>query len=344
MSQAIDNNDIQHSTPIPGDIHVTGIVRSTPAILSILLKDRTLCQAAGNDDDGEGSTNITYASDGHPYDRHSHILPAHFADKDSCTIMPRVSKHKSLQLSRSKCHAEVFTPAWICNAQNNLVDEQWFGRRGVFNTPYTDSDGTHRWETSREPVTFNGKKTWRHYLRSRRMEFTCGEAPYLASRYDTTTGERICIGQRIGVLDRKFRVINENIPSTPTWRNKRQWLRKAYQALQSVYGFDWQGDNVFLSRETLFHSFCDYYLERWHRLPHMSAMLKAAEIISWNIWQMDGITFNRPFTSTPAVIKEWRGIEPLKGKTLKFSDLLKKRRNPDRNRQHPITKETGQDN
>lgn len=59
---------------------------------------------------------------------------------------------------------------------------------------------------------------------------------------------------------------------------------------------------------------------------------------------MDGITFNRPFTSTPAVIKEWRGIEPLKGKTLKFSDLLKKRRNPDRNRQHPITKETGQDN
>jgi hypothetical protein len=29
--------------------------------------------------------------------------------------------------------AEVFTPSWICNAQNNLIDNTWFGRDNVFN-------------------------------------------------------------------------------------------------------------------------------------------------------------------------------------------------------------------
>jgi transcriptional regulator with XRE-family HTH domain len=48
-------------------------------------------------------------------------------------IMPRVHKDKILQLSRSKEMAEVFTPSWICNAQNNLVDNSWFGKDGVFN-------------------------------------------------------------------------------------------------------------------------------------------------------------------------------------------------------------------
>ena len=29
--------------------------------------------------------------------------------------------------------AEVFTPSWICNAQNNLIDNAWFERKDVFN-------------------------------------------------------------------------------------------------------------------------------------------------------------------------------------------------------------------
>ena len=48
-------------------------------------------------------------------------------------IMPRVLKDKVLQVQRSKDKAEVFTPSWVCNAQNNLIDEAWFGRKEVFN-------------------------------------------------------------------------------------------------------------------------------------------------------------------------------------------------------------------
>ena len=47
--------------------------------------------------------------------------------------MPRVHKDKILQLSRSKVMAEVFTPSWICNAQNNLIDSSWFGKANVLN-------------------------------------------------------------------------------------------------------------------------------------------------------------------------------------------------------------------
>ena len=161
------------------------------------------------------------------------------------------------------------------------------------------------------------------YVRARRMEITCGEGPYLVSRYDTTTGRLIPIGERIGMLDRKFRIINENTPSEPTKANKRQWIRKAYQALQSVYGFDSQGDNVFLTRESVFLSFCEYYTERWHRQPHRDAVLKAAEIISWNIWQMDGLNFNVPNSDRDAVIMEWHNAEPLDGKRIAYKDIVK---------------------
>ena len=45
---------------------------------------------------------------------------------------------------------------------------------------------------------------------AQRLEISCGEAPYLVSRYDTVMGETIPISQRIGLLDRKLRVVSEN--------------------------------------------------------------------------------------------------------------------------------------
>ena len=88
-------------------------------------------------------------------------------------------------------------------------------------------------------------------------------------------------------------------------------------------GFDSQGDNVFLTRESVFLSFCEYYTERWHRQPHRDAVLKAAEIISWNIWQMDGLNFNVPNSDRDAVIMEWHNAEPLDGKRIAYKDIVK---------------------
>ena len=287
-------------------------MRNDLQLLELLLKDQSLSSPESNSyiswaTDDYSVTDADKTGDNSPFSFNAQITPelvSHHQD----LIQPRIKKHPSMQTSRSKNRAEVFTPAWICNAQNNLVDEQWFGKRDVFNTEHIDENGEHAWMS---------------YVRARRMEITCGEGPYLVSRYDTTTGRLIPIGERIGMLDRKFRIINENTPSEPTKANKRQWIRKAYQALQSVYGFDSQGDNVFLTRESVFLSFCEYYTERWHRQPHRDAVLKAAEIISWNIWQMDGLNFNVPNSDRDAVIMEWHNAEPLDGKRIAYKDIVK---------------------
>ena len=47
-------------------------------------------------------------------------------------IQPRVTKAKLSQSNRTREKAEVFTPSWICNEQNNLIDERWFERENVF--------------------------------------------------------------------------------------------------------------------------------------------------------------------------------------------------------------------
>ena len=73
------------------------------------------------------------------------------------------------------------------------------------------------------------------------MEVTCGEAPFLASRYDAATGEMIPVARRIGILDRKLRVVSENAATEDEWR------KYATHAVQSTYGYEYQGDNLLLA-------------------------------------------------------------------------------------------------
>lgn len=306
-------------------------IRNIPRILAILLKDQTLSQPdrlafitwASDDYAIHSDTSNIISNTSQHFLYHSPIYPEDISGEKTTIIKPRAFKHEHLQIARSKERAEVFTPAWLCNAQNNLIDSYWFNRTDVFNTMSDNADGSHSWTPTTQPVTFPEGKTWRTYVRSRRLEMACGEAPYIVSRYDATTGQAIPIDMRIGIIDRKFRIINENIPSIPSTRTHRQWLRYAYIALQSVYGFDFQGDNVFLTRESLLLSFCEYYQSKWGHRPHLAAIAKAAEIISWNIWQMDGINYTVPSNGQDAIIMEWHGTEPLKGKTISFKELIR---------------------
>lgn len=297
--------------------HYTNLARTTPRVLAILLKDQTLSSE-------ECTRNIFWASDGPTHNYFDIISIEHFRSNGAISVTSRVCKEKSLQISRSKKRGEVFTPAWICNAQNNLVDEQWFGRTPCFNIEVANDDGTHSWNTINDKIVFPPGLDWTQYVKSKRMEIACGEAPYLTSRYDVTTGVQIGINDRVGILDRKFRIINENIPCLPTASNKRKWLRRAYQALQATYGFDWQGDNVFLARESVFCTFCDNFYERWQKVPNISIMEKVAEIISWNIWQMDGTTYTIPHTDVPCLVMNWKSTGPLEGEAIVFKQLIKK--------------------
>ena len=232
-------------------------------VLDILLQDHTT------------GKNIFWATHdyealGKEYDYHSQILPKLITGENEMVVRPRVLKSKEEQTDRAKDMAEVFTPSWVCNAQNNLVDEAWFADKS---------------------------KTWEDYVRATCLEITCGEAPYLASRYDTTTGEPIPIYQRIGLLDRKLRVICEHVEDSNEWL---EWARVAYQ---NIYGYEWQGDNLLLARKALLYTFIENYQAMFKMAPTMDSIKEIAEIISWNLWQMDGLKGVVPETCHEVVSK-----------------------------------------
>ena len=224
-----------------------------------------------------------YASRGLGYKANDNISLYSIIKRNGSIIKPRVEKSKKEQSERVKAKAEVFTPSWICNKQNNLVVNAWFGREGVFNTEVDNPDGTHSWIVNTEPVVFPEGKSWRDYINENRLEITCGEAPYLVSRYDSVTGEPIPVERRIGLLDRKLRVVGENTSTSS------EWLKAAQSAFMSIYGFEWQGDNLVLAREALLYTFIDYYRAKFGKDPQLKSLLYIAYIISWNIWQMDGL-------------------------------------------------------
>lgn len=221
-----------------------------------------------------------YESLGSMYDYHSEILPELITGDRGMVIRPRVLKSKANQTDRAKDMAEVFTPSWVCNAQNNLVDEAWFGRKDVFNVEDTEK---HTWHTFSNKIEFPEGKTWKDYVRATRWEITCGEAPYLVSRYDATTGAFIPLNERIGLLDRKLRIVSENTDSSG------EWLDMAQEAYMHTYGFEWQGDNLLLAREALLWTFIENYQARFGKMPILKSLKYIAYIISWNIFQMDGL-------------------------------------------------------
>ena len=271
------------------DIKENDLLKIDRSLLEILLKDKTT------------GKNIIWATDnyskyGELYTSEKEIRIELITSRHGGIIKPRVEKSKEERLQRVRQKAEVFTPSWVCNLQNNLVDEVWFDRKGVFNIEKERS-----WEATKEKIQFSDEKgkTWQDYVNSNRMEITCGEAPYLASRYDTVTGEYIEVPNRIGLLDRKLRVVAENTDS------REDWLKWATVAVQSSYGFEWQGDNILIARENLLFDVAEHYEAKFHEKLETQDLVGFAKVIAWNIWQMDGLKFVIPNSCcTKEIIEE----------------------------------------
>ena len=243
-------------------------------VLSLLLKDKTT------------GKNIIFATDtysGYGYAEHDYMTETAVLGFSSCDIQPRVFKTQSEQNERTRKKAEVFTPAWVCNMMAGNFDSDWFGCEEVFNSQIDQG-----WKAKTEKIKFPENKNWKMYVDSRRLEITCGEAPYIVSRYDATTGEIIPVDERIGILDRKLRVVSENTVTEDEWM---KWVVRAYQ---SVYGYEFQGDNLLIARINLLLSFSEYLEYNWHRKATKSELKKISNIIVWNIWQMDGLSDTVP--------------------------------------------------
>ena len=267
------------------DIIEDDILKISEPVLANLLQDRTTRK------------NIIWATAdylhlGNDYEAKCEITVSQITGFCTHVIQPRITKAKEHQINRTRNKAEVFTPSWICNNQNNLIDEAWFGRKNIFNI-----STVHSWETIKSKIIFpkDSKKSWKNYVDAKRLEISCGEAPYLVSRYDTVSGNEIPIAERIGLLDRKLRVVNENTDNENEWY---KWVKRAYQ---SIYGYEYQGDSLLLARENLLYTFVDNMIYKFNRVPIENELKEIVKIISWNIWQMDGITMAVPFSEKPCV-------------------------------------------
>ena len=260
------------------------------AVLDTLLKDKST------------GKNIIWATD--PPEELQTVMYEPVTDRSQITtqqlglthyevVLPRMMKQTDTQQQRTRKKGEVFSPAWVCNKMNNALDADWFRGLGAGESAGQFTvELPQGWQTVETPVQFPacGGRTpaWVQYVQSRRLEVTCGEAPFLASRYDAATGEMIPVARRIGILDRKLRVVSENAATEDEWR------KYATHAVQSTYGYEYQGDNLLLARVNLLLTYAEHLQARWQHEPTKEELQPIAKIIAWNIWQMDGLHLSVP--------------------------------------------------
>ena len=239
-----------------------------PDILNILLIDRTTSTA-------NGTHNIIWANknylkyDSKRYAMTAEIKPELITGLMEGIIRPRALKTKEIQKRRTKSKAEVFTPTWIVKKQNDEVDNDF----------------------ANDDLETYVKRTW--------LEITCGEAPYMTTRYDMDTGKTIPIAKRVGFIDRKLARINKEVD------DKLEWQRLVEESYKSSYGFEWNGDSLLLARENLLYTYRDNFLIKWHTEPTLILLRLIAKIISYNVFQMDGLKYTIPLTE-----RKEREIDP----------------------------------
>ena len=242
-------------------------------ILEILLKDKTT------------NKNILWATDsyekkGKRFSPLSPITHDLVTGKYRNLIQPRAVKSRKTQIIRTRDKAEVFTPLSIVKQMNEACDT--------------------------EEVT---EDNWQNYIALLKLEITCGEAPFIVSRYDPVSDKQdiLPLNERVGFLDKKLSVVSKYC------QTQEDWIEWAIIAFQSSYGYEWQGDSLLIARENLLYSFIDYYKDKFGESPKIELQKEIAEIIAWNIFQMDGLKYVIPMScKTEKIII--RGEETLFGK------------------------------
>ena len=226
------------------------------SLLDILLQDKTT-----------GNTILwatdSYEQKGKKFASFAPITSDLVTGKNGKLIQPRSVKSKQEQLLRTRDKAEVFTPLSIVKQMNDTCD------------------------TKR--IT---KNNWQAYVGLLKLEITCGEAPFIVSRYDPVSDKQklLPLSKRVGFLDKKLRTVSKYC------NTKEDWIKWATIAFQSSYGYEWQGDSLLIARENLLYSFIDYYQAQFKETPIMELQKEIAEIIAWNIFQMDGLKYVIPMS------------------------------------------------
>ena len=222
-----------------------------------------------------------YSERGRQYDKASRITRESLIPEG--ILRTRAQKESAQQDARTRQHAEVFTPLWVVRKMNDYADKEWFGYPDVF-----FKDG----KPVPDKIRFwDNRKIWKDYVDSRRLEITCGEAPFLVTRYDVETGEILPVRERAGILDRKLRVVGENTDT------ERAWITWAARAVEATYGYEFQGDSLLIARLNVLMTVRDFMEDRFGQTLTEKQFGRLIQTVVWNLWQMDGLTDRIPFAA-----------------------------------------------
>lgn len=240
--------------------------------------------------------NIIWASDAHAglgdaYRSSGEIRLELITGDRSGVIKTRARKELSQRSDRTRKNGEVFTPLWICRKMIDYADEM----------QHSEAEAAAHGGKITKKTAHRGSEQWQRYIDSRRLEITCGEAPYLVSRYNVATGEEIPAPERTGILDRKLHAVDEHTAT------ESEWLKWAFRAFEATYGYELLGDSLLIARVNLFMTFDEYLLRRWNRKPSAKEYQRLIRIITWNVWQADGLTGKVPR------FEQWNGEHMQRG-------------------------------
>ena len=260
-------------------------LRQRGQILDILLIDRSLTTP-------RKTHNIRWATDSYiglhhgdkrnrnPYAPTAEIQRECITGDNDRLIQPRAAKSRQERVRRTKDKAEVFTPLKIVKQMNSEVERS---------------------------LPLPASHTWQDYIAAKWLEITCGEGPFIASRYNPVSSSQQIIKpeNRVGFLDLKLKSVNKHCD------NIDDWLHYAEIALKSSYGYEFQGDSLLIARENILMTLNDFYKIKFENNPNIESQAEAdggltteqlehfANIISWNIFQMDGLNGTIPLTDCP---------------------------------------------
>lgn len=219
-----------------------------------------------------------YREYGEQYAKYCEIFVTRILFHSFDVIKTRVRRDVKQQVGRTKMHGEVSTPLWVCNKMIDAIDCDWFTMKTL------PIDAWQQVDTLFQQT----KKSWKTYVDNKRLEITCGEAPYLVQRYDGTNGNMIPVEERRGILDRKLHVISEYVTT------REEWIYWATRALEATFGYEYQGDNLLIARVNVIKTFIEFYTHRWNEVLDVNILNRLANKVTWNLWQMDGLTDTIP--------------------------------------------------
>ena len=152
---------------------------------------------------------------------------------------------KQTDTQQQRTWKKVALPAWVCNKMNNALDADWFCGLGA--------------EETAGQLTVELPKAGR--CGNAGVFLVCGaELPGMgsmrrAAAWSVTCGEVSSgvpvrcrhrrddpVAWRIGILTARCGVVSENAATEDEWR------KHATHAVQSTYGYEYQGDNLLLAR------------------------------------------------------------------------------------------------